>query len=257
MIIAHTKLAMTLSPTQIPPYVSHRTFTTFLESLKTGIPDRIDGSVFDASFSGTSRKQITSALKSLNLVDEELRPTSSLKVLVMSTGSVRRSEWRKLLEETYEPVFILDLQTATPFQLREELRKIVRTDSMLIKCESFFKHAAVDAGIKLSPHIMRRKLVRRRKRPEPRAPKPEAQSAPVTVEVPAPAQPATVAAAPAPPTASPADGVWQLFPQFDPTWSDEEREKWLTSVERITKTLTSRAETPVTEMAHTTSGVAS
>ena len=257
MIIAHTKLAMTLSPTQIPPYVSHRTFTTFLESLKTGIPDRIDGSVFDASFSGTSRKQITSALKSLNLVDEELRPTSSLKVLVMSTGSVRRSEWRKLLEETYEPVFILDLQTATPFQLREELRKIVRTDSMLIKCESFFKHAAVDAGIKLSPHIMRRKLVRRRKRPEPRAHKPEAQSAPVTVEVPAAAQPVTVAAAPATPTASPADGVWQLFPQFDPTWSDEEREKWLTSVERITKTLTSRAETPVHEMAHTTSGGAS
>ena len=99
---------------------------------------------------------------------------------------------------------------------------------------------------------MRRKLVRRRKRPEPRAPKPEAQSAPVTVEEPPPAQPVTVAAAPAPSTASPADGVWQLFPQFDPTWSDEEREKWLTSVERITKTLTSRP-----EMTHTTIGGAS
>ena len=228
---------MTLSPTQIPPYVSHRTFTTFLESLKTGIPDRVDGSVFDTSFSGTSRKQVTSALKSLNLVDDDLRPTERLEMLVMSTGDERRSEWRKLLEETYEPVFILDLQTATPFQLREELRKIVRTDSMLIKCESFFKHAAVDAGIRLSPHIMRRKIVRRRKRTEQRTTKPVAETTPDLADTPSPPQPVAVAAvAPTTSTASSADGVWQLFPKFDPDWSAETRENWLAAIERISKT---------------------
>lgn len=228
---------MTLSPTQIPPYVSHRTFTTFLESLKTGIPDRVDGSVFDTSFSGTSRKQVTSALKSLNLVDDDLRPTERLEMLVMSTGDERRSEWRKLLEETYEPVFILDLQTATPFQLREELRKIVRTDSMLIKCESFFKHAAVDAGIRLSPHIMRRKIVRRRKRAEQRTTKPVAETTPDLADTPSPPQPVAVAAvAPTTSTASSADGVWQLFPKFDPDWSAETRENWLAAIERISKT---------------------
>ena len=158
-------------------------------------------------------------------------------MLVMSTGDERRSEWRKLLEETYEPVFILDLQTATPFQLREELRKIVRTDSMLIKCESFFKHAAVDAGIRLSPHIMRRKIVRRRKRTEQRTTKPVAETTPDLADTPSPPQPVAVAAvAPTTSTASSADGVWQLFPKFDPDWSAETRENWLAAIERISKT---------------------
>lgn len=221
--IALDALDMTLSPTQIPPYVSHRTFTTFLESLRKGIPDRIDGSVFDASFSGASRKQITSALKSLNLVDAELRPTARLSDLVMSTGEQRKATWREMLQEIYEPVFALDLETATPFQLKEELRKIVRTESMLTKCESFFKYAAADAGIRLSPHIMRRKLGPRRRKAEPRAPKPEAD----TTAAPSPASATTLG--------STAEGVWRLFPQFDPKWSDKERENWVDSVERITK----------------------
>lgn len=242
---------MTLSPTQIPPYVSHRTFTTFLESLKSGIPDRIDGSVFDASFSGTSRKQVTSALKSLSLVDDDLRPTATLESLVMATGDKRKSVWRELLKETYEPVFILDLQTATPFQLREELRKIVRTDSMLIKCESFFKHAAVDAGIRLSPHIMRRKLVRRRKKAEPRAPKPEVKNAPdLAVDTPPATQPAAAAAVSAVPPGPSADGVWQLFPKFDPNWSDEARENWLAGIERITFALTNKVGNTISDETH-------
>ena len=226
---------MTISPNQIPPYVSHRTFTTFLESLNEGIPDRVDRSVFDASFSGTSRKQITSALKSLDLIDDELRPTARLATLVQSRGEERKTAWLELLQESYAPVFMLDLQTATANQLREELRKIVRTESMLIKCESFFKHAAVDAGLRLSPHIMRRKQGPRRKRAESRVPKPDTESAQVATDAPVSLPPMPVATPP-----SPASGVWQLFPQFDPNWSEQERQNWLAAVAGITNALEGR-----------------
>lgn len=226
---------MTISPNQIPPYVSHRTFTTFLESLNEGIPDRVDGSVFDASFSGTSRKQITSALKSLDLIDDELRPTARLATLVQSRGEERKTAWLELLQESYAPVFMLDLQTATTNQLREELRKIVRTESMLIKCESFFKHAAVEAGLKLSPHIMRRKQGPRRKRAESRVPKPDMESAQVATDAPV-ALPPTPVATPQ----SPSSGVWQLFPQFDPNWSEQERQNWLAAVAGVTNALEGR-----------------
>lgn len=226
---------MTISPNQIPPYVSHRTFTTFLESLNEGIPDRVDRSVFDASFSGTSRKQITSALKSLDLIDDELRPTARLATLVQSRGEERKTAWLELLQESYAPVFMLDLQTATTNQLREELRKIVRTESMLIKCESFFKHAAVDAGIRLSPHIMRRKQGPRRKRAESRVPKPDMESAHVATDAPVALPPMPVATPP-----SPASGVWQLFPQFDPNWSEQERQNWLAAVAGVTNALEGR-----------------
>ena len=228
---------MTLSATQIPPYVSHRTFTTFLESIKPGIPDRIDGSVFDASFSGTSRKQVTSALKSLFLIDDDLRPTRRLEVLVRSEGESRRSAWRELLEEAYAPLFRLDLEAATPFQLREELRKLVRTESMLIKCESFFKHAAIDAGIKLSPHIMRRKLVRRRKRPEPRTGKAEDSATHNRTQDESVGQTESTTDAPSMQLEIFADKILEKYPQFDPNWSEEAQENWLAGMERLTNAL--------------------
>lgn len=230
---------MTITPNPIPPYVSHRTFTTFLESLNAGIPDRVDGSVFDASFSGTSRKQITSALKSLNLIDDELRPTAKLAKMVQAKGEERKEVWLELLHETYAPVFMLDLQTATPDQLKQELRKIVRTEPMLVKCESFFKHAAVEAGIKLSPHITRRKQRPRRKKAAPRTPKPDAQNVPAATDAPAAIPPESqLATAPV----SPAAGVWHLFPQFDPKWPEHERNNWLEGVERVTTVLERRTD---------------
>ena len=228
---------MTLSPTQIPPYVSHRTFITFLESLRHGIPDRIDHSVFDSSFSGTSRKQITSALKSLELVDDELRPTPRLEVLVMSEGEAQCAEWRRLLEEAYAPVFRLDLEAATPYQLRDELRKIVTTEAMLVKCESFFKRAAVHAGITLSPHIMKRKPPRRRRRAEARPAKPAAEA------VPLPAPPESVSTETFDRVAASiqldafTDKVLEKFPEFDPNWSEEARENWFTGIKRLNETL--------------------
>lgn len=241
---------MTISPNQIPPYVSHRTFTTFLESLNEGIPDRVDRSVFDASFSGTSRKQITSALKSLDLIDDELRPTARLATLVQSRGEERKTAWLDLLQESYAPVFMLDLQTATTNQLREELRKIVRTESMLIKCESFFKHAAVDAGIRLSPHIMRRKQGPRRKRAESRTHKPETDNGQDQSDSQAASRPADAQAVVHPATyshRSRADGIWQRLPEFDPKWSDQERKNWVTVAESLINALEGRADATMTD----------
>lgn len=224
---------MALTANQTPPYVSHRTLTTFLESLRPGIPDRIDGSVFDASFSGTSRKQITSALKSLGLVDDDLRPSSMLELLVKADGEERRAAWRALLEEVYAPLFMLDLEAATPFQLREALRYMVSSESMLVKCESFFKHAAIDAGVRLSPHIMKRKPTRRRRKPEPR----QVRHSEAAERNGASHQPAGVAElstdAYGTKLAGFADKILQKYPEFDPNWSAEARENWHAGTERL------------------------
>ena len=224
---------MALTATQPPPYVSHRTLTTFLESLRPGIPDRIDGSVFDASFSGTSRKQVTSALKSLRLVDDDLRPTGMLDLLVKSDGEERRAAWRTLLEDVYAPLFLLDLEAATPFQLREALRNMVGSESMLVKCESFFKHAATDAGVRLSPHIMKRKQVRRRRKPEPRqsrADDPADGNSTASQPVGATEQSPDIYGTN---VAGFADKILQKYPEFDPNWSEEARENWHAGTERL------------------------
>ena len=227
------ELEMALTATQTPPYVSHRTLTTFLESLRPGIPDRIDGSVFDASFSGTSRKQVTSALKSLGLVDDDLRPSGTLEVLVKAEGEDRRAAWRALLEEVYAPLFQLDLESATPFQLREALRNMVGSESMLVKCESFFKHAAIDAGVRLSPHIMKRKQVRRRRKTEPRQSRPDdSADGNGTARQPVGA-PERSSDAYGSNLAGFADKILQKYPEFDPNWSEEARENWHTGTERL------------------------
>lgn len=244
---------MSLAAGQNPPYVSHRTFTTFLESLQRGIPDRVDGSVFDSSFSGTSRKQVVSALKALNLIDDDLRPNDRLMALVTAQGAERREVWRTLLEEAYAPLFRLDLEIATPYQLRDQLRKIVSTESMLVKCESFFKHAATEAGIKLSPHIMRRKHSPRRKRPEPRnAPRDDAtmpgqteSAAASNGDAAASGDVELVAArAGADGTAAApvmlremdviAEKLLEKIPEFNPNWTERERDNWFNGIERLT-----------------------
>ncbi len=136
-----------------PPYVAFRTFQTFLESLALGMPNRIDRSLFDSKFSGTATSQILSALRSLELINGNGTPSDALRHLVDGDDTVRKSALTNILKQAYGYVFELDLEHATKQQLREAMRRFGCTDTMLVKCEAFFIHAATYAGIPLSPYL--------------------------------------------------------------------------------------------------------
>src|SRR4030042_3837851 len=88
----------------IPPYVPFKTFQNFLDSLKVGIPSRIDRSVI-SSFSGTVQSQLTGALKYLNLISENGLPSETLSRLVNSEGAERQKILRDILKKSYPFLF--------------------------------------------------------------------------------------------------------------------------------------------------------
>lgn len=223
-----------------PPYVAYRTFRTFLESLAVSMPDRIDNSVFDSKFSGTATSQINSALRSLKLVDAEGRPSDALKLLVQTEGEQHHQVLENILRSYYVPVFGLDLERATKAQFREAMREFGCTESMLIKCETFFIHAATHAAIPLSTYLRshrksgaRSRSNARSTRSASRTPTPEdpgETSLPAGNEL----DPATLA------MRELAFKVLEKYPDFDPTWSAETQASWMDGMNKLQDTFSLR-----------------
>src|SRR5277367_891243 len=119
-----------------PPYTSYRTFKTFIEDLhEHGVPSRIDRSVL-TRFSGVVGTQLMHALRFLGLIEADGRPTERLKGLVKAHGTGSWSE--KLLErlrQEYEPLFAIDLETATPSHFNQAFRgAFPAADAVIQKC---------------------------------------------------------------------------------------------------------------------------
>jgi hypothetical protein len=156
-----------------PPYTSYRTFKTFIEDLhEHGVPSRIDRSVL-TRFSGVVGTQLMHALRFLDLIEDDGRPTQRLKELVNAHGA---GQWpEKLLErlrQEYAPMFAIDLETATPSHFSEAFRKAFpAADAVVQKCVTFFLYAANDAGLKISGRVLKgrkpRSLTPRRKPAKP------------------------------------------------------------------------------------------
>ena len=181
-----------------PPYTSYRTFKTFIEDLhEHGVPSRIDRSVL-TRFSGVVGTQLMHALRFLDLIEDQGRPTPRLKALVNAHGSGNWSEtFLELLRREYAPMFAIDLETATPSHFNEAFRRAFpAADAVVQKCVTFFLYAASDAGLKISGRVLKgrkpRSLIARRKlaRPAPAHPPtreveaapPEPRSAPPPIE---------------------------------------------------------------------------
>ena len=139
------------------PYVSYRTFRNFLELLKEGLPSRIDRSVWGPRYSGTTGQQLMTALKALNLINENGTPNNSLENLVNSNGTQRQILIKNILEDKYSEIFQIDLVRATRSQFNEIFRSVGINDGMLNKCQLFFIQACQDAGIELSNYILARR----------------------------------------------------------------------------------------------------
>ena len=83
---------------KIPPYVSFKTFQTFLEFLSEGMPNRIDRSVWLNKFSGSNGTQIMTAIKFFNLIDKDGAPNDDFRNLVSRDLDLQKKIYRKLLK---------------------------------------------------------------------------------------------------------------------------------------------------------------
>ena len=197
----------------IPPYVAYKTFRNFLEFLKDNFPSRIDRSVWGPRYSGTSGQQLMTALKVLNLIDENGIPKEILTHLVNSEGENRRSILRRILMNTYEPIFKIDLTKATKSQFHEVFKTFDTKEGVIIKCEAFFIQACQDAGIELSSFILARRHTSSRKN----------NTGSIRTKIVSKND------------SSNTDfnnnfvvsSILKKYPEFDPSWDSKVQEKWL------------------------------
>jgi len=196
------------------------------------MPARIDRSVWGQRVSGSTGIQLMTALRVLDLIDDDERPTEDLEHLAGLEGDERKAALGTLLRRHYMPVFDLDLTRATKAQFREAFRRFGAKAGVLAKCEAFFIQAAQDAGVELSPYVLAGRHVSRRSSSGPSrarqqpAERPTAQAAPAAAAGPAPT-----------PGTSIAEMVLNKYPDFDPTWDAATQQKWFDGMTKLMESL--------------------
>ena len=208
---------------RLPPYISYRTFQNFTEGLQQGIPSRIDRSYWGDRASGSTGTQLMAALRFLGLVDANGTPTARLRQLASSRGAQRAEVLRTIISEAFS--FLqegsFDSQTATYSQLVEVFHHTFElTDSVTRKCVKFFIAFASDAGMPLSPFIIKR--VRFAGAGTGTKPASKRKGAREKRNLTVPQRLEEV----------PTEVSWERtllgkFPTFDPSWSDEVKLGWL------------------------------
>jgi len=213
-----------------PPYISPTTFRHLLEQLGTNPPDRIDRSYLNTMHSGGASTQIMSALRYLNLIDAYNKPTHHLKLLAASSGEERVKRLRDIASSSYSFIVnnsSLDPQSATYLQLEELFSEHCRVDGdVRRKCIKFFTSLAGDAGIPLSPHVLRRIRMARGSKTTKSPAKKIGSRANKTVE------PVPVIAK-VPEHTMLMDKLLDKFPTMDITWTDDMKQKWMDSFIQI------------------------
>ncbi len=144
---------------RLPPYISYRTFYNFIESLRQRVPSRIDRSFWGDMLSGSTGTQLMAALRFLDLIDENGRPTQRLEPLVASRGEQRLKALHGIATNSFG--FVLDgkfdPQNATYSELEEIFNeKYQLTGQLSRKCLKFFIELSNSAGITLSPFITKK-----------------------------------------------------------------------------------------------------
>ena len=215
----------------LPPYVSYRTFHNFLEQLQQRLPSRIDRSFWGERFSGSTGTQLVAALRFLDLIDANGKPTAKLRPLVVSRGEQRSQLLHNVTNEAFSFVTksSLDLQNATYAQLEEVFHHTFQVaDNVSRKCVKFFIAMAGEAGIPISPFITRRTRTAHSTTGTKISSKRTAKGTNRNSLV------------PQVPDEIPNNSSWHSlllakFPNFDPSWSDEIKTKWFAAFDELLK----------------------
>ncbi len=215
----------------LPPYVSYRTFYNFLERLEQHMPSRIDRSYWGDLLSGSTGIQLMAALRFLNLMDINGKPTEHLKSLVVAKGEARTQILRSITNDSFDFVCKspLDLGSATYAQLQEVFHNTFQlTDDVSRKCVKFFIGLAKDAGITISPFITKRTRSTHSNTGVRIAVKKIGTKTDKNTIIPQTQDEI-------PNSNSYIHLLLSKFPNFDPSWSDEIKLKWFADFDELLK----------------------
>jgi hypothetical protein len=155
----------------LPPYMPYKTFGTFLDHLRAiGMPSHIDKSVM-SNLSGGMQSWLRAALRYMDLIDAEGVPTPALEQLAKAQGEARKVLLVDLFRKTYR--FLngkIDLKNTTPVKLRQAVIEEGAQGETVEKIVAFLVAMAKDAGVPMSPLLLKRAAPVRRPRPKPQAP---------------------------------------------------------------------------------------
>jgi hypothetical protein len=144
---------------QSPPYVSYKTFDKLINNLKELSPSHLDMSYLSDKFSISTGTQLMYAMRYLKLIDENNRPMPRLKLLASgATGEHRAAILRQVADETYPFIFrgTLDIRNATYAEVQDVFLNNYRMESSVCrKCIEFFIEFSKDAGIPISPQLIK------------------------------------------------------------------------------------------------------
>lgn len=217
----------------VPPYVSYKTLSNFLDRFKQGVPGRVDRGLM-ASMSGAAQSQVTTALRYLKMISENGIPTDFLKRYVTGQEAERKMALREVLEDSYQFIFdgVFDLGTATFSQLREAFAENTSaTGETLQRCISFFKDAAADADIVVSPYITQKQT--RAPGPRKRAVSRKEEKTVVRPATPTPLAPAVNSPIMPAQASMLLSGLFQRLPKPGTVWSKEDRERWVETLNNV------------------------
>jgi Family of unknown function (DUF5343) len=149
---------------RVVAYVPFATFLTAIDGLSSGLPYKIDTSLW-LSYSPAIKAQLLGTFKFLGLVDAEGRPTDRLKTLVRDKAN-RKALLREILRTSYSKIIELGLTKISPRQFDLEMRGYGMTGETHKKVIFFFLKAARYADLPISPLLGTRKRVAARQREE-------------------------------------------------------------------------------------------
>ena len=137
----------------VPAYVSYKTFAEFIGSLKAGVQPQVERVVWDSRLGDKTSAQLVTALKFLGLFSPVNEPTQLLYDL--SEIQERADLMAEVLKSRYSPV--LDtLATGTRGEFQQLFSITFGTSGDTTrKSVAFLLHAAMDAGLTISPHILK------------------------------------------------------------------------------------------------------
>lgn len=215
----------------LPPYVSYRTFRNFIDRLQQRLPSRIDRSYWGDILSGSTGTQLMAALRFLKLIDANGKPTEQLKPLVIARGEPRAQLLRNVASQAYDFVLdsSLDIESATYAQLEEVFHDAFQlTDDVSRKCVKFFIGLSGDAGLPISPFIIRRTRSVRVAAGTRTLTKKGAGGTKRNALIPQ-------AADEIPDNNSWHSKLLDKFPSFDPSWNNDIKTKWFEAFDELLK----------------------
>jgi hypothetical protein len=223
----------------VPPYLPYKTFRTFIDSLRQGMPNRIDRSLM-ATLSGTAQSNLIATLRYLDLIHEHGAPTDKLIRLANSEGGEWQRAFRDALTGAYPFLFQdgFDLSNATAHSFSERFKQVASGDTAR-KCEAFFLAAAKDADLPISRYVTARGTRNggnRQKGRRPRQPNGGRLAQPKSDGLGEPRH------EPSQQTVSVEQMLLAKFPTFDPAWSGEVQAKWFDAFNRLMRTMQASGE---------------